>query len=257
MSNIYFIDSRVQFDQALLSALPADAIWHLIGPDEDGVAQIRAALTGVTGLDSIQIVSHGDVGTLYLGSTVLDANNLMAYADALLAIGSSLNASGDILLYGCQVGANGVGQQFIDQLAQLTGADVAASTNTTGSGGDWILEASSGTVEAASLSGPATLGALGTITGTNGADTLTGGAGNDTLIGGLGNDTIDGGSGYNTYRIQGTIDAFYWSFNANGQMLVTDTVTDGVDSNDGSNQGVDTLKNIQVLEFVNAGGTVS
>jgi Ca2+-binding RTX toxin-like protein len=257
MSNIYFIDSRVQFDQALLSALPADAIWHLIGPDEDGVAQIRAALTGVTGLDSIQIVSHGDVGTLYLGSTVLDANNLMAYADALLAIGSSLNASGDILLYGCQVGANGVGQQFIDQLAQLTGADVAASTNTTGSGGDWILEASSGTVEAASLSGPATLGALGTITGTNGDDTLTGGAGNDTLIGGLGNDTIDGGSGYNTYRIQGTIDAFYWSFNANGQMLVTDTVTDGVDSNDGSNQGVDTLKNIQVLEFVNAGGTVS
>lgn len=256
MSNIYFIDSRVQFDQALLSALPADAIWHLIGPDEDGVAQIQAALTGVTGLDSIQIVSHGDVGTIYLGSTVLNDRNLVAYSDALQAIGSSLNESGDILLYGCQVGANGVGQQFIDQLAQLTGADVAASTNTTGSGGDWILEASIGTVEAASLSGPATVGALGTITGTDGDDTLTGAAGNDTLIGGLGDDTIDGGSGYNVYRVTGSADAYYWSVNAAGQMILTDAVTDAADPIDGTNEGVDTLSNIQVIEYVRPDGTV-
>ena len=40
-------------------------------------------------------------------------------------------------------------------------------------------------------------------------------------------------------------------------MVVTDTITDGVDVNDGSNQGVDTLSNIQQLEFVNADGTVT
>jgi len=98
---------------------------------------------------------------------------------------------------------------------------------------------------------------MATFNGSNGDDTLTGGAGDDTLIGGLGNDTIDGGSGYNTYRVQGTIDAFYWSFNGSGQMILTDTITDGVDANDGSNQGVDRLSNIQQLEFVNADGTVT
>jgi Ca2+-binding RTX toxin-like protein len=95
------------------------------------------------------------------------------------------------------------------------------------------------------------------ISGTAGADSLAGAGGNDTLNGGAGNDTIDGGAGYNTYRIAGTIDAFYWSFNSSGQLLLTDTIVDGVDATDGSDQGVDTLSNIQVLEFVNPDGTVS
>jgi len=95
------------------------------------------------------------------------------------------------------------------------------------------------------------------IGGSDGNDFLAGAGRNDTLLGGLGNDTIDGGSGYNTYRIYGTIDAFYWSINANGQLVLTDTVTDGIDAIDGSDQGVDTLTNIQLLEFLNPYGAVS
>ncbi len=96
-----------------------------------------------------------------------------------------------------------------------------------------------------------------TLLGTSGEDSILGLAGNDTLVGGAGNDTLDGGSGYNTLRVYGTIDAFYWSFNANSQLVLTDTITDGVAVNDGSDQGVDTLSNIQLLEFVNADGTVT
>jgi Ca2+-binding RTX toxin-like protein len=84
---------------------------------------------------------------------------------------------------------------------------------------------------------------------------ITGGTGNDTLIGGTGNDTVDGGSGYNTYVVKGSADAYYWSVNANGQVILTDAVTDPGDAIDGSNEGVDTLKNIQAIEYCRPDGT--
>ena len=77
------------------------------------------------------------------------------------------------------------------------------------------------------------------ITGSSGADTLLGFDGNDTLIGGLGNDTLDGGAGTNTVVFN-----FYKS-----------TITDVHHLRDGgaiinSTEGVDTLKNIQTLSFL-------
>ena len=86
------------------------------------------------------------------------------------------------------------------------------------------------------------------ITGTAGNDTLGGGAGNDTIISGVGNDTVDGGAGYNTLRVQGSADAFYWTVNAAGAVLLTDAITDPADLIDGSNEGTDTLTNIQAIE---------
>ena len=76
------------------------------------------------------------------------------YSSALAKIGSSLNSAGDILLYGCNVAQGDIGQSFINTLAQLTGADVAASTDLTGAaslGGNSILEANSGVINASSL----------------------------------------------------------------------------------------------------------
>src|SRR6266511_4883597 len=91
-----------------------------------------------------QIVSHGSEGSITLGSTILDQGNVASYADALAQIGAALAPDGDIMLYGCDVAGGTTGQQFIDALARLTGADVAASTDLTGAaalGGDWTLEA--------------------------------------------------------------------------------------------------------------------
>ncbi|MFZ4526239.1 MAG: DUF4347 domain-containing protein [Chlorobium sp.] len=65
-------------------------------------------------------------------------------------MGSSLSPSGDILLYGCNVAAGAEGLAFVDALARLTHADVAASDDVTGAaalGGDWVLEVESGVVE--------------------------------------------------------------------------------------------------------------
>ncbi len=96
-------------------------------------------------------MSHGSEGSVTLGSTVLDGGNLADYADALAQIGDALAPGGDLMLYGCDVADGAAGQQFIDALAELTGANVAASTDATGAaalGGDWTLEASTGPIEA-------------------------------------------------------------------------------------------------------------
>ncbi|MCE6983387.1 DUF4347 domain-containing protein, partial [Pseudomonas frederiksbergensis] len=84
----------------------------------------------------------------------LDSSNLAEHSAALQGIGSALKADGDLMLYGCRVGKDSAGQAFVDQLAALTGADIAASTDDTGAqalGGNWTLERSSGVLQSASL----------------------------------------------------------------------------------------------------------
>jgi uncharacterized delta-60 repeat protein len=152
--SIAFIDSRVSGYRTLIDSLPTGTDWVLLDAQEDGLLQMQRALTGLSGLDAIHIVSHGSPGMLYLGSTVLDAGKLAIYQSQLQALGASLSDSGDILLYGCNVAAGTAGAEFVAALAQVTGADVAASTDATGPvtlGGDGVLEHSSGLVEVPAL----------------------------------------------------------------------------------------------------------
>jgi Ca2+-binding RTX toxin-like protein len=150
MSSYVFVDSRVQDYVTLLAGLAPDTEVIVLDSMQDGVTQIAHALEGVTDLDAIHIISHGSEGVLYLGDTVLTGDNLSHYTSELEAIGAALTSTGDILLYGCEV-ANGItGRSFIENLALYTGADVAASTDITGSStlnGDWALEASTGAIE--------------------------------------------------------------------------------------------------------------
>ena len=94
------------------------------------------------------------------------------------------------------------------------------------------------------------------MVGLAGNDSLSGAAGNDTLLGGIGNDTLDGGAGYNVVRVFGSADAYGWSVNSLGRVLLTDTVVNPSDTIDGSNEGTDTLINIQAIEYVLPNGTV-
>jgi len=65
--------------------------------------------------------------------------------------GAGLKPDADILIFGCNVGAGSEGAGFVQQLAQLTGADIAASNDRTGQGerGDnMLLEVRDGAIEA-------------------------------------------------------------------------------------------------------------
>lgn len=152
MSNrVVFINSDVSNYQALIAQLPAGSEVIPLDAEQDGVMQIAAALQGNTNLDAIDIISHGVSGALTLGTGILNSNNLADYATQLTEIGKHLSDGGDILLYGCDVAQGETGQLFVNQLARLTGADVAASDDMTGNptlGGDWVLEQSTGAIEA-------------------------------------------------------------------------------------------------------------
>jgi len=135
---------------------------------KDGLAQIAQWAATQTGYDAIHILSHGSEGTLNLGTNHLTEASLSdATTQAELAqLGQALTADGDLLLYGCDV-AGGNGSALLDGLASATGADVAASTNFTGgaaAGGDWVLEAHAGKIDADALAIAGYEGVLGVAT---------------------------------------------------------------------------------------------
>ena len=155
---IAFIDSRVADYQTLIDGLEEGTAWYLLDAHEDGISQMEWILSDYSDLEAIQIISHGSQGTLYLGNMVLDAGNLSAYQSSLQTIGESLSETGDILLYGCNVAQGDTGIQFIESLAAVTGADVAASDDPTGNEAlfaNWYLEQMTGEIEAVPLELPA------------------------------------------------------------------------------------------------------
>lgn len=155
-SRIAFIDSSISNYSEIVAGLPPDTYYYFIAPDSDGLQQIQNYLfenfnySGIYLYDAIDIFTFGAPGKVTLGSTVLTTDSLSDYSDnfyALTNIGSWLASDADILLYGSNVAQGSAGQEFIERVAEITGVDVAASTNVTGSvllGGDWILEASAG-----------------------------------------------------------------------------------------------------------------
>ena len=63
------------------------------------------------------------------------------------SIGQSLTEDGDILFYGCNVASTEGGKALISKISEITKADIAASDDVTGKGGDWELEKKIGVVE--------------------------------------------------------------------------------------------------------------
>ncbi|WP_162059512.1 DUF4347 domain-containing protein [Undibacterium sp. KW1] len=145
-----FIDSRLPDFQQIVDAVKPGITVVVLDKDLDGVQQVADALKNCSNLDSISIISHGDNGVMLLGSAVLHDGDMASYQSQLQAIGASLKPGGDLMLYGCNIGAGPAGSRFINDLASMTGADVAASTNDTGAAiqnGDWQLEISTGKIE--------------------------------------------------------------------------------------------------------------
>ncbi len=144
---VVFIDSNVPDLQDLLSGVqPGDQVY-VLDPASDGIQQIAniLAANNLSNLSAITIVSHGDTGTLDLGSSVITDANLASHSSALAEIGASLAPGGSIQLFGCDVAQGAAGQQFIDDFSTYTGgAQVDASTQSVGStalGGNWTLNA--------------------------------------------------------------------------------------------------------------------
>lgn len=148
-TQILFVAPDVQDFDTLTVANGVEVVRLQAGID--AIAQISSYLDGRSGIEAINILSHGTPGQIRIGETVLNAQTLDSYATALAGWAQALTADADLLIWGCDVAATPGGIALMDRLAELTGADVAASDDPTGAaalGGDWILEASTGAIEA-------------------------------------------------------------------------------------------------------------
>ena len=124
---------------------------HVLDAARAGIEQLDDIISSYAQIDSLHLFSHGSDGVLQLGASEVALKDLLAQASTLTDWREHLTNDADILLYGCDLAGNDTGVNFINTLATLTGADVAASNDKTGSallGGDWELEASTGSIEA-------------------------------------------------------------------------------------------------------------
>jgi hypothetical protein len=157
LNEIVFVDASVENHENLIGGVASDAKIILLDSGRDGILQISQRLEEFEDVKAVHVVSHGSAGLIQLGSTELSQNNLSQYTDDLIGWGQSLNEDADLLFYGCNVGEGTEGQAFLNDVSILTGADVAGSDDLTGNvvygGDDWLLEYSTGDIEAETLRG--------------------------------------------------------------------------------------------------------
>ena len=166
---LILVDPGVQDSEQLLAEIlenRSDSALEIriLDSDSDGIQQITDLLAESEGqYDAIHIISHGDEGEVNLGNTALTADNLNRYSDQLAAWSEALTEDADLLFYGCELAGSHAGENFIESISAITGADVAASDDLTGAaakGGDWDLELEVGDIETQALSATAFAGIL-------------------------------------------------------------------------------------------------
>ncbi|MEH1996690.1 DUF4347 domain-containing protein, partial [Nostoc sp.] len=140
---LVIIDSAIDDHQILAQGILPTAKVIVLNKYQDGIAQI-SNLSKNHPAASIQIIAHGSPGNLQLGNSQLNLANLHTYRQQLQQWQAA-----EILIYGCEVAATETGKTFIEQLHQLTGANIAASAQKIGNtqqGGTWELEVNIGRI---------------------------------------------------------------------------------------------------------------
>ncbi|MBR9886752.1 MAG: DUF4347 domain-containing protein, partial [Oceanospirillales bacterium] len=211
VDQVIFVDTGIKDSEALIQQALASSSLDIsryevvyLDSQSDGVEQISQWLKKYEGLDAIHLLSHGSAGQINLGNAVLDQASLEQYRSELSAWGDALSEQGDILIYGCSVAGLPEGDSLVQALADMTGADVAASEDVTGAeafGGDWDLEVQAGLIDASLLlDGAGWQGVLADFTSDATDQVFTGTADGDSFVFGddWGNDTASSGGGQDT-----------------------------------------------------------
>ncbi|WP_440618263.1 VCBS domain-containing protein [Candidatus Pelagibacter sp. HIMB1493] len=145
--SVVFIDSAVPDYETIISSFKENTEFYLINSNEDGFKKIDQILTDRKEIDALHIIGHGSAGEILFGNAFLNNDTIANYQATLASIGQSLTSSGDILFYGCNVASTDQGELLIKKISEITKADIAASDDVTGKGGDWVLENKFGIVE--------------------------------------------------------------------------------------------------------------
>ena len=147
--SVAFVDAGLSQVDQLIAGIETDKVV-LVHADSNGIEQITQTLTQYNNLSSIHIFSHGSPGALQLGNTILSADSFNRDSRQLSQWGNALLGEADLMLYACNFTSTKSGLELAKQIGHATGADVAASDDTTGAsrlGGDWQLETRIGEIE--------------------------------------------------------------------------------------------------------------
>ncbi|MEO1615247.1 MAG: DUF4347 domain-containing protein, partial [Planctomycetota bacterium] len=156
--HLVIVDSDFADESALLSTIDSGADFVVLDAQRDPLTQVTEILAQRRELASIHLLSHASEGVLKLAGQRVDAETLSEQSDVIRSWRRSFTDGADLLLYGCDLAASEDGRFFVQELGRLTGLDVAASTNKTGSSlhldhspavqtSDWELEYSRGVIE--------------------------------------------------------------------------------------------------------------
>ncbi|MEG4329333.1 FG-GAP-like repeat-containing protein [Microcoleus sp. herbarium5] len=141
-TEIVILDPTIPHSHHIASGIKPGTATYILESQPDALEQITTLLAQHTGIEALHIITHGSPGSLYLGTTQLSSSNIRNYSQQLQQWRNSLTANATIILYGCNVAARDRGHQFLNQLYQLTGANIAANPTTTGNsklGGNWDI----------------------------------------------------------------------------------------------------------------------
>ena len=149
--SVVFIDSAVPDYETIINSFKENTEFYLINSNEDGFKKIDQILTDRKDIDALHIIGHGSAGEILFGNAFLNNQTISDYQATLASIGQSLTTSGDILFYGCNVASTDKGELLIKKISEITKADIAASDDITGKGGDWDLEKEEGFIDVKEL----------------------------------------------------------------------------------------------------------
>ncbi|NOX43742.1 MAG: DUF4347 domain-containing protein [Gammaproteobacteria bacterium] len=237
-SQIVFIDAAVIDYQTLVNGLAPGAEVYLLDNQHDGVRQMAKILGRYRNVQAVHIIAHGEEASVQLGSVTFDTNTLSNnYQSEMNTIRQALAEDSDLLVHSCNTGRGAAGRNFVEELAMVTGADVAASDDLTGStaqGADWELEISSGSIETGSPFSAAALRDFSDVLALPADNTIFdfssfSGSGSNTLTNTYFNVTADDSTGAKPLTIYAASVAYINSATTNVTGAFFNVVADGVD----------------------------
>lgn len=122
--SIVIVDASVNQYHYLLADSRDGMEVHILNEQEDGIVQIQSLLQKYHHLSRLFLFCEGAPSRIELGATILDETNLWIYADAIREWRNYFTQDTEILIHGCDLASNRLGQAFVSWLGLLTRACV-------------------------------------------------------------------------------------------------------------------------------------
>ncbi|MEM7769935.1 MAG: DUF4347 domain-containing protein [Cyanobacteria bacterium P01_A01_bin.37] len=146
---LVFIDAGIHEHEALARGVRPGVQSITINSDENGIERITQTLATASDVQAVHIISHGEPGKLFLGTSILSSETLKASLHLLKSWTSAFARGSELLLYGCNVAAGNRGESFVKTLSSWLDIPVAASTHRVGHqslDGSWNLDHRTGNI---------------------------------------------------------------------------------------------------------------